>query len=234
MQTYSHFLLTAVLHKPVAKAVAKAVDAKQIPKLRTSAVLIGSIIPDMLLTIIAIVCGVIDLIRGVPLGFNEEGSGDVPSLMGQLFNDWFFNNPWVIASQQLFHSPLVVGIFIIVAYLLWQRSVKGAGWFFWLSCAAMLHTLIDIPLHYDDGPLLLWPLNWDLRYYSPVSYWDPNHFGVPAAIVEHYLDLVYIIILALGFNGWRWLRIVLWLIVLLVIPTLLLLGLNASGAIELF
>ena len=59
----------------------------------------------------------------------------------------------------------------------------------------MLHTLIDIPIHYDDGPLLLFPLNWDLRFMSPVSYWDPNRYGIPFTIFEHSLDIVLLVFL---------------------------------------
>ncbi|MEZ4675136.1 MAG: hypothetical protein R2932_12925 [Caldilineaceae bacterium] len=32
------------------------------------------------------------------------------------------------------------------------------------------HTAIDIPLHYDDGPLLLFPFDWKTRFHSPVSH----------------------------------------------------------------
>lgn len=64
------------------------------------------------------------------------------------------------------------------------------AWYFWLGCAAMLHTLCDIPLHTTDGPLLLFPLNWDWRFASPVSYWDPRYYGKQWSILEHALDLI--------------------------------------------
>ncbi len=221
MNTYSHFLLTAVLRKPLKHAVEKT---KTLPPVRTSALLIGSIIPDSLLTIIAIVCGIIDISRG---NFGPPGS-NADSLMHQLFSDWYFNNPWVMSAQQLFHSPLMVAIFIAIGYFLWKRNVRGGGWFFWLSCAAMLHTLIDIPLHYDDGPLLLWPLNWDLRYYSPVSYWDSDHYGVPTMIYEHFMDVIFIGILIARRRGEIWQQSWIW-VAIFAIPLVILIVLQIAG-----
>ena len=66
---------------------------------------------------------------------------------------------------------------------------------FWFAAACMLHTLIDIPLHYDDGPLVFYPLNWQARFYSPVSYWDPRRYGIPVAIMEH------LMVLGMGISG---------------------------------
>lgn len=200
MQTYSHLLITAALRKPLAKRI----DKKKLPELRTSAILLGSVIPDMFLTIAAIVCGIIDLSRGVNL--NPGNLDNNTSLLWLLFDDWFFNNPWIIAGQNFFHSPLLVAVFIGLAYFLWRQGRYGAGWFFWLSCAAMLHTLIDIPLHYNDGPLLFFPLNWDIRFFSPVSYWDPERYGVPFTIFEHSLDLILIIFLVIRYWPKRWRR----------------------------
>jgi hypothetical protein len=70
-----------------------------------------------------------------------------------------------------------------------------------VGCASALHTAIDIPLHYDDGPLLFFPFDWQTRFYSPVSYWDPNRYGVPFAIFEHLLLLGMLIYLAV--QWWR-------------------------------
>jgi hypothetical protein len=71
----------------------------------------------------------------------------------------------------------------------------------------MLHTLIDIPLHVTDGPLLLFPLNWTLRYRSPVSYWDPSFYGREWSIFEHLLDAVLLIYLFIRYRptwqAWR-------------------------------
>lgn len=200
MQTYSHFIITAALADPLKKRA----EAPDLPKLERGALLLGSIAPDLPLTLITIGCVMYDMANST-LGADE-------SVVRALFRDWFFNSPWVKAAHNLFHSPLLDVLYILFGYWLWKRAGKGGGkrgaWIFWFAVSCLLHTSIDIPVHYDDGPLLLFPLNWSWRFISPVSYWDPQRYGTPFAIVEHTLILgllIYLLAtnrLAIG----RWLR----------------------------
>jgi|GEM_PF-220095 len=200
MQTYSHLILSAALRQPVQTKTEQ--KPNRWPQMSLSAILIGSIIPDMPLTLVAIYTILRDIWTGAfgQIDFEslEPGAPTPPewldiSMTSRLFDVWFFENPVMIAFHNLFHSPLLVAIYIGAAYLLWRKRVKGAGWFFWLSCAAMLHTLIDIPLHTTDGPLILFPLNWEWRYRSPISYWDSQYYGTQWSRFEHLLDLVLIV-----------------------------------------
>ncbi len=88
--------------------------------------------------------------------------------------DLFFNSPWWIVAHNSLHSPVV-----LVAGFAAAKRFDGRGWaaIRSLLAGAGLHSLLDIPVHHDDGPLLLFPLNWDFRVQSPVSYWDPKHYG---------------------------------------------------------
>ena len=63
--------------------------------------------------------------------------------------DWFFNSPWVKAQHNLFHSPLLDAGYILLGYWLWKQGYRGGAWLFWFAIACMIHTLIDIPLHYQ-------------------------------------------------------------------------------------
>ena len=199
MNTYSHTLLTVALKHPIAKRLAD--KPEKIPPIRMSALIVGSLIPDFLLTALAIVFIVRDYIVGAfeIIDF-EQMQPDQPapqewidaSLTVRLFDVWFFENPWVITIQQLFHSPLLLVLYIAGGYWLWKRGARWAGWFFWLSVAAMFHTLVDIPLHVDDGPLLLFPLNWTWRFVSPISYWDPQYYGQEWSYFEIGLDIALI------------------------------------------
>ena len=202
MNTPSHFLLTAAIGTS-AKGRTKP-SALKLPSLRMSGFLLGSVLPDLPLIVMAIVSIARDRISGAFAGidFNQMQPGQpVPqewldaSWTLHLFEVWFFENPWVITLHNLFHSPLLLVIYIATAYLLWKRGTRGAGWFFWLSCAAMLHTFADIPLHVNDGPLLLFPLNWRWRFISPVSYWDPNHYGREWSYFENTLNLFFVVYL---------------------------------------
>ncbi|MEO1623000.1 MAG: hypothetical protein AAFU53_18465 [Cyanobacteria bacterium J06632_3] len=52
-----------------------------------------------------------------------------------------------------------------------------------LFASVLLHCLQDLPLHTNDGHRHFWPLS-EFRFESPVSYWDPNHYGNIAAPIE--------------------------------------------------
>lgn len=189
MLTYSHFLMTAVGNRLMKRKSFDEED-RSLPPLRSKALLIGSVMPDMPLTAIFFVTAIMDTIQGNVI--DEE----LPSYTQQLFNVWFFESPWVKTAHNLFHGPIPVLVYILIGYFAWQNGRKWGASLFWFGCACMLHTLIDIPLHYDDGPLLLFPFNFDFRYYSPVSYWDPDRFGSVFTIFEH--------ILVVGMLIWIW------------------------------
>lgn len=202
MQTYSHTILTAVLKEPVEKLIEKSNG--RLPPLYTSAILIGSFLPDLLLILISAWAIASDMRSGAFRDFGldhaEHADGIPPEVLqasktAQLFELWYFENPWIITAQSLFHSPLLLIVYISFGYWLWKKGRQRGAWFFWLSCAAMLHTLIDIPLHVNDGPLLLFPFNWNLRFESPISYWDPNYYGRQWSRFETLFNIVALIYL---------------------------------------
>ena len=81
---------------------------------------------------------------------------------------WFFD---------IFNSIPVYALLAVVCY------AKGYRIGFLVSASALIHVLCDFPLHHDDAHRHFLPLtNW--RFRSPVSYWDPKHFGIIVAICE--------------------------------------------------
>ena len=76
-------------------------------------------------------------------------------------------------------------------------ALLGMGLMFYLQrtgiallfISILLHCLEDLPLHHDDGHRHFWPLS-NFRYQSPVSYWDPNHYGGIVAPIEIVLVLI--------------------------------------------
>ncbi|MEN8256859.1 MAG: hypothetical protein ABFS09_03250 [Thermodesulfobacteriota bacterium] len=49
--------------------------------------------------------------------------------------------------------------------------------------AAFIAAVEDFLLHHDDGHAHFFPFS-DFRFSSPVSYWDPNHYGRMASGLE--------------------------------------------------
>jgi len=211
MQTYTHFVMTAVLNRVakthearLATQEAQAAAAQSnLPPVNSFWFMVGSVMPDVPLILITIVCISLDLLSGNRMEPGNEAA-ELQSYTGYLFRYAFFHEPWVKLAHNLFHAPLLILLYIGIGYRLWRqgerRAAAGAA-LFWFGLACGLHTIIDIPLHYDDGPLIFFPFDWQTRFYSPVSYWDPNRYGRPFAIFEHLLLLGMLLFLLV--DWWR-------------------------------
>ncbi|WP_017326024.1 metal-dependent hydrolase [Synechococcus sp. PCC 7336] len=183
MNTPSHFLIGA--------AVARC---SRYPVV-TSAFLLGSIAPDIPLYLLSI--------GGWVYYRHFQGLTDRAAFQ-LMFDEHFFRDPVWIALHNILHSPLVLAIAIAI---LWSSrraigSLQRWGLHFFLSCS--IHTALDILTHVNDGPLLLFPLNWSLRFESPISYWDHRYFGREFTVFEIVLDLLLIVLLFIlpKLRGW--------------------------------
>ncbi len=58
---------------------------------------------------------------------------------------------------------------------------SSVGVVFAFSC--LVHVMCDFPVHHHDAHRHFFPLS-NYKFMSPVSYWDPHHFGIPFAICE--------------------------------------------------
>ncbi len=70
--------------------------------------------------------------------------------------------------------------------------------------AALIHLVCDFLLHAKDAHQHFWPFS-DWRFESPISYWDPAHFGAVVAAIEAALALALIAALFRRFQR-RWIR----------------------------
>lgn len=196
MQTYTHFVLTAVINR-VAKdreerlspPAAQAAEARsRLPPVNSFWLMLGSIMPDIPLILITLIAIALDLIQGNSMTPGNAAT-EMQSYTGYLFRYAFFHDPWVKLAHNLFHAPFLILLYIFLGYWLWKQGKASASkWgaaLFWFGLACALHTSIDIPLHYDDGPLIFFPFDWETRFYSPISYWDPARYGRPFSIFEH-------------------------------------------------
>ncbi|WP_170788916.1 cobalamin biosynthesis protein CobQ [Ruegeria lacuscaerulensis] len=123
------------------------------------AVLIGSVLPDLSLYLMA---GVSLFILNIP----EQ------VVFGQLY----YSDAW----QTVFaidNSFLVWGLALAIGVLLRARLlVLGAS-------AGLLHLGTDFLLHAGDGRAQFWPLsNW--VFHSPISYWDSAHHAQWVVLVS--------------------------------------------------
>ncbi|WP_339367526.1 metal-dependent hydrolase [Thalassoporum mexicanum] len=174
MNTPSHFLINATIGK------------KFLPTANLNAILWGSIAPDIALYILSIGGYVYyHLIQGWEIGVT----------FNYMFDQLFFQHPFWIISHNLLHSPLLLTLGLVYFWRDRHRVNTRRGWCFWFFSSCMIHTILDIFTHVDDGPLLLFPIDWQLRFQSAISYWDHRYFGRQFAIAELILDLFLIAIL---------------------------------------
>ena len=179
VNTPSHMIVNAALQRATGKRGAN------VP---FSASVLGGLLPDVPLGVLSLAA---TFYYRVFLG-NQS-----PDLMEGVLHPLYFNNPFWIGAHNLLHSPASLGVFLVVLWRWRDRAGKVQHWLFWFFVGCGIHTSIDILTHFDDGPLLLWPLNWQLRFHSSVSYWDPAHFGEQFMIFEIMLDvglLAYLLI----------------------------------------
>ncbi len=138
--------------------------------------LAGAVAPDLPVILLFAGTIAIERLHGTP--FRE---------CVERFSASYFHDPLWITAHSLLHSPpsLFTG-FVLVFILASNGSRLPLASFL---CGCTLHSLADFATHYDDGPLLLWPFDWATRLHSPVSHWDPAHFGIPFLCAEVVMNI---------------------------------------------
>lgn len=100
----------------------------------------------------------------------------------QIWSEAYYQPVWqnLIAS---FHSiPLALIGWGIARYF-------GKSLIELLFLGLLCHSLLDFPVHSDDAHRHFFPFS-NYRFISPISYWDPKHYGNIVAVVELLLVLV--------------------------------------------
>lgn len=118
--------------------------------------------------IAAVLCGA--LLPDVPMilfyGYAKLAAG-IPE--AQIWSTTYHLPQWQ-AFFDFFNSlPLIAAGYLIA-------RVAGAKRSALLFASMALHCLSDLLLHHDDAHRHLFPFS-DWRFRSPVSYWDPQHYG---------------------------------------------------------
>lgn len=130
---------------------------------RTWPVVVGSILPDLPMYVFY------GVERG--LGASER----------EIWSSRYFVTEWQLFFDWLNSLPLAVVVLAISAWL-------GSRWGFYLAMGMLLHGVVDLPLHHDDGHRHFLPFtHW--RYQSPVSYWEPSRYGLIVAPLEMLMTL---------------------------------------------
>ena len=88
---------------------------------------------------------------------------------GDIWDTKYFEPNWQLFFDLFNSIPIAIAL-IVVCY------ACGFRFGLLIAASALVHMLCDFPLHHDDAHRHFLPLsNW--RFASPISYWDPKHFG---------------------------------------------------------
>ncbi len=114
-----------------------------------------------------------------------------------IWSDAYFRPGWQAFFDTFNSAPFVLLLLWVAHRADWSRTRA-----FCLSM--LLHFALDLPLHHSDGHRHFFPLS-DFRFESPVSYWDPGHFGNVIGVLEIALVLgLTIFVLWPRFRSWPW------------------------------
>jgi hypothetical protein len=112
-----------------------------------------------------------------------------------IWSTLYFDSSWQNFFDLFNSLPLIAAG---LAFAVYRQS--GPALAFFLSMT--LHVAADLPLHGEDAHAHFFPItNW--HFVSPVSYWDPAHFGVLFGGLEFLGVLIGSAILIRSGTPWR-------------------------------
>jgi hypothetical protein len=148
---------------------------KSVPK-RAWAGLLGGLTPDVpMLVIVATL-----MAAGVP--------GHT------IFDEMYWQGWWQITNAIAHSFLLWGGLLALGLYKRWPVLAIFAG-------SALLHSCIDFLVHREDAHMSFWPLS-NYKFMSPVSYYEPEHFGRQFSLFDSALGVVMTFVLAARFKNW--------------------------------
>ena len=110
----------------------------------------------------------------------------------------YWTDTWQIPTAIGHSFPLLALVLAIGLALKREVVTVFAG-------SALLHAVGDFPTHFDDGHMQFWPLSrWVFQ--SPVSYYDPNHYGHIMGVVELAIMVSMLVVLWRRFDA-KWVRV---------------------------
>lgn len=205
MNTVTHVLVNAAIDRRVrergvdAQGDGHGTDGTVAPApedhpIHTKAFLWGGAAPDLPLIVMTVVAAAWFMVgRGWGLGES----------LSHVFRDLYFSNPFWKAANNVLQAPAMLLLWLGVVLLIRRRWPSPGRALLWFLAGMVIHVALDIPVHHDDGPLLLFPFEWTVRFHSPISYWDPRHHGDVVGIVE-YASTAALVLYLLRYRLSRW------------------------------
>ncbi len=167
------------MQTPTHALLAFALLAKEGDSKRNRIILIGSLIPDLFIY----VCWIWLSAHGVS--------------QDKIWNEIYFESGvqfWSALSNS-------IPIYAALAITGWIYRKKTTGLLLLVfALAALIHMATDFPFHAEDVHQHFWPItHW--KFHSPLSYWDPRHYGQIISSLETLLAFLCITALLKRLTG---------------------------------
>ncbi len=124
-----------------------------------SAVIVGSLLPDLPMILF--------------YAWQRLVSGADES---DIWSNLYYQEGWQTFFD-VFNSIPIALAGLVTAFLFKKR------WITLFFAGMLLHAFGDLPFHQEDAHRHFFPFS-DWRYFSPISYWNPNHHGALFSILE--------------------------------------------------
>lgn len=125
---------------------------------------------------------------------------DLPMVVFYAYQRLLLGRSEALIWSKLYHAPVwqnffdifnslpIVGACVVVAWRL------NARWWMAFLLSMLLHSIADMLLHHSDAHRHFFPFT-EWRFFSPVSYWDPRHFGDVVGTIEMILAFAIALLL---------------------------------------
>ena len=94
-----------------------------------------------------------------------------------------YYQPLIQNIVAIFHSIPLAIIGLLISYYFGWEIIQV------ICISLVLHSLLDLPVHHNDAHRHFFPFS-NYRFISPLSYWDPKHYGSIVALIEIFLVLL--------------------------------------------
>lgn len=104
----------------------------------------------------------------------------------EMWDTLYFDSAWT-PFITLSHSLLIWPLLLLFASCTKRMILK------YVAISALLHITLDFFVHHDDAYRHFWPIS-EWKFMSPISYWDPQHYGQWVGAIDS--------IVIVGLLGW--------------------------------
>lgn len=96
-----------------------------------------------------------------------------------LMDGIYFEQSWLLVAHNMFHSPISIAYLALICLICCVGKSTVRHVLLAYLVGSLSHSVLDIISHIGDGPLVMWPLDDELRLVGLFSHW---FMGVPLIV----------------------------------------------------